>query len=112
MEEGDAGELPADTKSESTIATRSEPSANWNRDEAGASASTPRHHEIATSPHPDITTSQHHHMQLSEWLVRSEGLEPPAYRFEACRSIQLSYERMMWARTKCAALSARERRKF
>ncbi len=51
-------------------------------------------------------------MQLSEWLVRSEGLEPPAYRFEACRSIQLSYERMMWARTKCAALSARERRKF
>jgi hypothetical protein len=26
-------------------------------------------------------------------LVRPEGLEPPAYRFEACRSIQLSYGR-------------------
>jgi hypothetical protein len=25
--------------------------------------------------------------------VRPEGLEPPAYRFEACRSIQLSYGR-------------------
>jgi hypothetical protein len=28
-------------------------------------------------------------------LVRPEGFEPPAYRFEACRSIQLSYGRMM-----------------
>src|SRR5262249_43231741 len=26
-------------------------------------------------------------------LVRPEGVEPPAYRFEACRSIQLSYGR-------------------
>ena len=26
-------------------------------------------------------------------VVRPEGLEPPAYRFEACRSIQLSYGR-------------------
>jgi hypothetical protein len=26
-------------------------------------------------------------------LARPEGLEPPAYRFEACCSIQLSYER-------------------
>ena len=26
-------------------------------------------------------------------MVRPEGLEPPAYRFEACRSIQLSYGR-------------------
>jgi hypothetical protein len=26
-------------------------------------------------------------------LARPEGLEPPAYRFEACRSIQLSYGR-------------------
>ncbi len=26
-------------------------------------------------------------------LVRPEGIEPPAYRFEACRSIQLSYGR-------------------
>jgi hypothetical protein len=25
--------------------------------------------------------------------VRPEGIEPPAYRFEACRSIQLSYGR-------------------
>ena len=27
-------------------------------------------------------------------MVRPEGLEPPAYRFEACRSIQLSYGRI------------------
>src|SRR5439155_27356860 len=27
-------------------------------------------------------------------LVRPEGVEPPAYRFEACRSIQLSYGRI------------------
>ena len=26
-------------------------------------------------------------------MVRPEGVEPPAYRFEACRSIQLSYGR-------------------
>jgi hypothetical protein len=26
-------------------------------------------------------------------LARLEGLEPPAYRFEVCRSIQLSYRR-------------------
>jgi hypothetical protein len=31
--------------------------------------------------------------KLREVLVRPEGLEPPAYRFEACRSIQLSYGR-------------------
>ena len=29
-----------------------------------------------------------------EWLVRPEGLEPPAYWFEANRSIQLSYGRL------------------
>ena len=28
-------------------------------------------------------------------VVRPEGLEPPAYRFEACRSIQLSYGRIL-----------------
>jgi hypothetical protein len=28
--------------------------------------------------------------------VRPEGVEPPAYRFEACRSIQLSYGRADW----------------
>jgi hypothetical protein len=27
-------------------------------------------------------------------VVRPEGIEPPAYRFEACRSIHLSYGRM------------------
>ena len=27
-------------------------------------------------------------------VARPEGLEPPAYRFEACRSIQLSYGRV------------------
>jgi hypothetical protein len=26
-------------------------------------------------------------------VARPEGVEPPAYRFEACRSIQLSYGR-------------------
>ena len=26
--------------------------------------------------------------------MRPEGIEPPAYRFEACRSIHLSYGRM------------------
>jgi hypothetical protein len=31
--------------------------------------------------------------RLATELVRPEGLEPPAYRFEACRSIQLSYGR-------------------
>ena len=28
-------------------------------------------------------------------LARPEGLEPPAYRFEVCRSIQLSYGRVL-----------------
>ena len=27
-------------------------------------------------------------------LARPEGIEPPAYRFEACRSIHLSYGRV------------------
>ena len=30
---------------------------------------------------------------LTTIVVRPEGIEPPAYRFEACRSIQLSYGR-------------------
>ena len=30
---------------------------------------------------------------VEQRLVRPEGVEPPAYRFEACRSIQLSYGR-------------------
>jgi hypothetical protein len=29
-------------------------------------------------------------------MVRPEGIEPPAYRFEACRSIRLSYGRASW----------------
>ena len=28
------------------------------------------------------------------YVARPEGLDPPAYRFEACRSIQLSYGRV------------------
>jgi hypothetical protein len=28
--------------------------------------------------------------------MRPEGIEPPAYRFEACRSIHLSYGRVQW----------------
>ncbi len=28
-------------------------------------------------------------------MARPEGIEPPAYRFEACRSIQLSYGRVL-----------------
>jgi hypothetical protein len=31
---------------------------------------------------------------VATFVVRPEGLEPPAYRFEACRSIQLSYGRV------------------
>src|SRR6185436_17779715 len=31
---------------------------------------------------------------LASRMARPEGLEPPAYRFEACRSIQLSYGRV------------------
>jgi hypothetical protein len=43
-------------------------------------------------------------------MARPEGFEPPAYRFEACRSIRLSYGRVavgdeddpvMIARSKC-----------
>ena len=33
-------------------------------------------------------------MADATYVVRPEGLEPPAYRFEACRSIQLSYGRV------------------
>ena len=37
-------------------------------------------------------------------MVRPEGFEPPAYRFEACRSIQLSYGRIeARANIKCSA---------
>ena len=35
------------------------------------------------------------HSDIRNELVRPEGLEPPAYRFEACRSIQLSYGRAL-----------------
>jgi hypothetical protein len=38
-------------------------------------------------------------------LVRPEGLEPPAYRFEACRSIQLSYGRLMDCRLQTRDIS-------
>ena len=31
---------------------------------------------------------------LREEMARLEGLEPPTYRFEVCRSIQLSYRRV------------------
>jgi hypothetical protein len=34
-------------------------------------------------------------------MVRPEGLEPPAYRFEACRSIQLSYGRVWPSMRSC-----------
>ena len=34
-------------------------------------------------------------LAIQERLVRPEGIEPPAYRFEACRSIQLSYGRIL-----------------
>ncbi len=41
-------------------------------------------------------------------LVRPEGLEPPAYWFEASRSIQLSYGRMEES-NHCSARDAAER---
>jgi hypothetical protein len=34
---------------------------------------------------------------IGRTLARPEGLEPPAYRFEVCRSIQLSYGRAPFA---------------
>src|SRR5579885_2722825 len=37
---------------------------------------------------PEESVAQH------ERMARLEGLEPPAYRFEVCRSIQLSYRRV------------------
>ena len=37
-------------------------------------------------------------------MVRPEGVEPPAYRFEACRSIQLSYGR---ATSECSRLAGK-----
>ena len=45
-------------------------------------------------------------------LVRPEGIEPPAYRFEACRSIHLSYGRTLRAIvvTGSPGLSGRGRR--
>ena len=55
--------------------------------------------------------------EIRNELVRPEGLEPPAYRFEACRSIQLSYGRVLRSppfyralvRSRAADLRARER---
>ena len=33
--------------------------------------------------------------KFAQMMVRPEGLEPPAYWFEASRSIRLSYERTL-----------------
>jgi hypothetical protein len=41
-------------------------------------------------------------------VVRPEGVEPPAYRFEACRSIQLSYGRTV---AECIIRAARMSRR-
>lgn len=40
---------------------------------------------------PALTTDS---AQIIGGLARLEGFEPPTYRFEVCRSIQLSYRRV------------------
>ena len=44
------------------------------------------------NPQSEIRNPQ---SEIRNEVVRPEGLEPPAYRFEACRSIQLSYGRAL-----------------
>jgi hypothetical protein len=41
-------------------------------------------------------------------MVRPEGVEPPAYRFEACRSIQLSYGRNLTNHNRGARFVSRQ----
>ncbi len=48
---------------------------------------TPRNRQVAAG-----NASKH---KLLKRMARLEGLEPPAYRFEVCRSIQLSYRRFL-----------------
>ena len=36
---------------------------------------------------------------LRKNLARLEGVEPPTYRFEVCRSVQLSYRRVIIIRS-------------
>ena len=40
-------------------------------------------------------TARQESLAQKECMARLEGLEPPAYRFEVCRSIQLSYRRVL-----------------
>ena len=49
-----------------------------------------REEEVGSLKSEEIRNLQ---AEICNVLVRPEGLEPPAYRFEACRSIQLSYGR-------------------
>ena len=42
---------------------------------------------------PVVARSGSFTSRFRDEMVRPEGVEPPAYRFEACRSIQLSYGR-------------------
>ena len=44
----------------------------------------------------DVCVGEYRHaLECARGVARPEGLEPPAYRFEVCRSIQLSYGRVL-----------------
>ena len=50
--------------------------------------------EFSSRGKPRSTDCSQGSLSVATFVVRPEGLDPPAYRFEACRSIQLSYGRI------------------